>query len=77
MARPMLDNTIQLLDVLDDNQLQAINAVARAFVTDSPYRPKSEEELLERIDHSLKQADEGMLQDADEAIDELVAELNL
>ena len=46
-----------------------------AFIPNSPFRPKTEHELLERVDRSLAQADAGELQDADEAIDEVVAEL--
>ncbi|MBR3307420.1 MAG: hypothetical protein IKI75_09230 [Lachnospiraceae bacterium] len=44
---------------------------------DNPFRPKTEEELLEKIDRGVKQADEGMLQDADEAVDEIIRDLDL
>ena len=42
-----------------------------------PFRPKTEAELFDRIEHSLSQADQGMLIDADEAVDEVVSELGL
>ncbi|MBP0961837.1 MAG: hypothetical protein J5864_06800 [Oscillospiraceae bacterium] len=35
-----------------------------------PFMPQTEEQLLERIDRSLAQADAGMCIDADEVIDE-------
>ena len=43
----------------------------------NPFRPKTEAELFDRIDHSLAQADEGMLIDADEAVDDVMSELGL
>ena len=38
------------------------------------FMPQTEEQLLERIERSLAQADAGMCIDADEVIDELLAE---
>ena len=43
----------------------------------NPFRPKTEDELFDKIDKSIAQADAGELQDADEAIDEVVADLGL
>ena len=39
-----------------------------------PFMPQTEEQLLERIDRSLAQADAGMCINADEVIVELLAE---
>ena len=41
----------------------------------NPFKPKTKKEILERIDHSLAQAEAGDLQDADEALEEILAEL--
>ena len=46
-------------------------------VEDNPYTPKTESELFEKIDHSIGQADSGILLDAEEAIDEVIKELAL
>ena len=45
--------------------------------TENPFRPKSEKELFERIDHSVAQADAGKLQEAEEALDDVISELML
>ncbi len=42
---------------------------------DYPCLPMSEEELLKRIDFSLKQVGEGKFQDAEEALKEICAEI--
>ena len=43
----------------------------------NPFRPLTEQEFLESIDESLAQADVGLVQDADEAIDEISADLGI
>ena len=43
----------------------------------NPFRPLTEQEFLASIDESLAQADAGLVQDADLAIDEISAELGL
>ena len=45
--------------------------------TSNPFRPLTENEFLASIDESLAQADAGFVQDADEAIDEISAELGI
>ena len=77
MDSAMLNNTKQMLDILGDDQLQAINMVARTFIMDSPFRPKTEEELLERIDRSLEHTQPEDCFDVDEMCDELIVELGL
>ena len=44
---------------------------------ENPFRLKSEKELFERIDHSVAQADAGELQEAEEALDDVISELML
>ena len=75
------ENTVQkmkqMLELLPENQLNALQAVTTSYIWDSPFRPKTEAEMTEKIDSSLAQADAGILQDADEAIDEVLRELEL
>ena len=73
----LLDNTRQMLDLLGENQLEAVNSIVKAFIVDSPYKPENERELYARIDRSIAQADAGELEDADKAINEIMTELNL
>ena len=75
MSNLAVDNTKKMLDVLNDNELSAIQEVAKVFIMDSPFAPKTEEELFERIDRSIAEADAGELEDADKAIDEVLAEI--
>lgn len=54
----MLDKTIDMLQILNDNELEAIQSVARVFIMnpqiDRPYQGLSEEQLLARVDASLE-----------------------
>ena len=43
--------------------------------TSNPFTPKSEEEFWNSIDKGIRQADAGILEDMDEAIDEISREL--
>ena len=43
------------------------------FEGDDPFRHNTEAELFDRTEHSLSQADDGMLIDADEAVDEVIS----
>ena len=74
MDSTMLDRTKQMLDILGDDQLRAINTVAAAFITDSPFRPKGEEELMKLIDQSVAHIAPEDCRDVDEFCDELIAE---
>ena len=82
----MLDITYDLLTRLTDDELNAVQTVARAFIVNNrdyhsdertesfvPFKAQSEEQLLKRIDHSLKQIEEGNYQDAEEVEEELLA----
>ena len=77
----VLDNTVDMLQILDDNELEAIQSVAEAFISNSsvsrPYRPLSEDELLARIDHSIDQIEQGAYQDSESFENELVREFGL
>lgn len=84
-----LDYTVDLLSGLNDEELEAIQAIAMAFIhsgklsdieksndTISPFQPQSEEQLLKRIDHSLSQIEAGKLTNAAEVEEELLAEIS-
>ena len=75
MDTAILDRTKQMLDVLEEEQLQAINMVAKAFMMDSPFRQKTEKEFLEDIDESISQADHGQTKDAFESLESITAEI--
>ena len=77
-----VDSVISVLKLLsEDSQKKVLNFTIELLEDDvgedNPFKPKSEKELFERIDHSLAQADAGELTDADEAYDEVMAELGL
>ena len=76
-----LEKTIDLLEEMDEDQLHAIQAVAKILIfrkpekfRESPLGFKTEEELWAHIDHSLDQAKSGAGRDADEVIDDLMRE---
>ena len=78
--RAVFDSTVSILEILpEDSQRKVLNFSVRLLESDenNPFRPKTEAELLKKIDHSIAQADAGMLVDADEAVDEIMAELEL
>ena len=76
-----LEKTIDLLEEMDDDQLQAIQTVAKILIFkkpegkwESPLGIKTEEELWAHIDHSLAQAKAGEDRDADDVIEDLMRE---
>lgn len=75
-----VEATVSILERMPE---QEQNIVLR-FVQDlfspqsaNPFKPMTETEFLASIDKSIEQADAGFVQDADEAIDEISAELGL
>ena len=62
-------------------ELTALNTVVDAFLTNrsaqNPYRPLTEEQLMERIDLSLEHVAQGLCQDSEEMEAELMAEFDL
>ena len=78
--KPVYESAISVLKVLSEESQKKVLDFSIGLLksdADNPYRPLTEEELFERIDHSLAQADAGELQDADEAIKEIMTELGL
>ena len=71
-ARKMseLEKTIDLLEEMDDDQLQAIQSVAKILMLrkadNDIMTPKTEDQLLAQIDHSLAQIQAGRLVDTEE-----------
>ena len=79
-TRPVFDSTVSILEVpTEDSQRKVLNFSVELLENeeDNPFRFKTEAELFEKIDHSIAQADAGVLVDADEAVDEIMAELKL
>lgn len=85
-----LDYTYDLLSGLSDDELEAVQAVVIAFLKKdrqtkselnqnayTPFKAKTEEQLVSRIDHSLEQIKSGHYQDAEEFEKELFAEIEL
>ncbi|MBR1892450.1 MAG: hypothetical protein IJ815_02820 [Lachnospiraceae bacterium] len=78
--KPVFDSAVSILEVLtEDNQRKVLDFSLGLLKDDedNPFKPKSEEELFERIDHSIEQANLGMLLDADEVLDEVMVELGV
>ena len=77
----VLRRTAAMLTELTDDELSAMESVAKAFLmnraADSPFRPLTEHQLLDRIDRSLAQAKRGESQSAEDAEAELTAEFGL
>lgn len=74
------DSAVSVLEVLPEEGRKKVLDFSVELLKeegDNPFRPKPERELMEIIDHSLAQANDGKLQDADEALDEVLAELKL
>ena len=84
-----LDYTYNLLTGPTDDEWEAVQAVAIAFLkkdrsiksinkgnTDILFQAQTEDQLIARIDKSLEQIKEGKFQDADEFVKELYAEID-
>ena len=72
-------STVEMMDMMSDRQLEAMESVARVIVSsaDSPFTAKSEEEMFERIDHSLSQIEVGKVSPAKEASQRIRMEYGL
>jgi len=65
-----LEKTIDLLEGMDDEQLQAMQIVAKILVFKKPrpnafFRKLTEEEFFEEVDASIAEADAGELEDTE------------
>ncbi len=73
-----MENTIDMLSMLSENELAAVNAVIRAFVSNqndnNPFSAKTEQQLFEKIDRALANADMGLYKDSEEFEKELLEE---
>ena len=79
--RSLLDTTIEILRHLNDEQLEAIHSVAKAFASSSGdddfFKPQTEEELVARIDASLADIKAGRYEDAEAVAEKLRAKYGL
>ena len=75
------ESTISLLQQLSDDELFAIQGVAKAFIKSANsnriFKPQTEDELLMRVDTSIANGKDGYYQDAAVAEEELRAEFGL
>ena len=73
------EDTIHMLNQLNDYELQAVRAVISAIImrNDDYYRTQSESELFDRIDQSIAQIDEGMAIDSEIVEKEIMTEFRL
>ncbi|MBQ7658414.1 MAG: hypothetical protein IJS16_05465 [Butyrivibrio sp.] len=71
--------TVSMLRLLTDDELDAIQSVAKVFISvkknDNPFSPKTEDELWASVEEGLKQADEGIYEDAETVEAEIMEEL--
>ena len=77
----VLDSTIDMLQMLNDHELQAIQSVARVFIMkpqiERPYQPLSEDQLLARVDAALEHVSAGLYENAEDIEKELISEFGL
>ena len=81
MSSAVLDRTKQMMDLLGDEQLEAIQSVAKAFLKqkeeDSPFRPVTKAQILEDIQGSKEDFSANRAQDAKDAMREMRSEIGL
>ena len=85
MPEDIIQSLISMIEMLSDENrkkllifsMELLNDERMADEKDSPFRPKSEGELLERIDRGLAQAKNGEYADVDAVCDEIIVELGL
>ena len=75
----VLEETIDMLRKLDFQELEAVQAVIKVFLSkdDDYYKPLSESEIIARIDEAITQVDAGYFYDAEETEKEIIAEFGL
>ena len=69
-----------MVEVLPESDRQEVFAIVRKLFLarkTNPFTPKTEEEFYASIDRGIAEADAGIVQDMDEAIDEIGAVLAL
>ena len=81
MSSAVLDRTKQMMDLLGDEQLEAIQSIAKAFLKqkeeDSPFRPVTKAQILEDIQGSKDDFSANRAQDAKDAMREMRSEIGL
>ena len=72
-------NTVRLLQMLSEEELDAIQSVAKVFLSDrmidNPYSAKTKEALFSEIDEGIQQSNKGLYEDAESVEAELIEEL--
>ena len=75
------DRIVTSLRRLTPKQLDVLQAVVDTLDSQNtedvaPFQPQTETQLFARIDHSLAQIEAGLYEDADDVVDELLAEID-
>ncbi len=81
MKSSTYDITVDMLQLLNDNELSAIQSVAKVFImnpnVERPYQPLTEEQLLERVDTALQHVKEGLYEDVESVEDSIRSEFGI
>ena len=76
-----LEKTKRMLSNLTDWQIHAVQTMIRDFfltpAKENPFRPLTEEDLIERIDRGIAQGKRGEYQDAEEFEAEMMEQFGL
>lgn len=79
--RSPLDRTIDLISNMTDEELLALESVAKVILirkpAEHPYHRLTKDEFFSDVDAGIAEADLGMLEDAGVIADEVAAELGL
>ena len=79
--RSELDQTIDILESMTDEELQAVRNVAVIIINkkpiDRPFRKLSEEDFLAHVDEGLSELNAGLGEDSDLVDAEIAAEFDL
>lgn len=77
----VFDSTVDMLQLLNDEELEAIQSVARVFIMNPqvqrPYRHLTEDEMISRVDLALTHVWAGLYEDAEAVEAEIAAEFDL
>lgn len=77
--KTMFDSVISILELLPEESQKKVLSFSIALLKeeDSPFRPKTEEELYEKIDRSMRHLKEGKYRNSEEVEKDLIEEFGL
>ena len=81
LRKSELNQTINVIESMTDEELQAVRSVAVIIMNkkpiERPFRRLTEEEFFSRVDEGLAELDAGLGEDSDQVDAELAAEFDL